>query len=922
MELTTPQQESNEEIPPQPKRPKRIWKVLKRIFLWTSVSLIALFLVGTAIIFIYGDEIKAYVLKKVNEQLNVHIEAKDISFSVFSKFPFASVELKDVTATSTGSMTGSSAGFAPALGDTLLYAGHLYFLFNIYDVFNKKYEIHELDVDNGFLHLFIDAKGKDNFHVVKEQPSDTSSRVSFKIRKFKLSEMQLSCDNEKDHWIFDGICKKATLGGDFASNQYTLETNINVNIIRFAINNINYLNQCETNIKFSIAANKKEAKYNFEKSILVLGGIPLLVSGEVTDQNNKTLFNLKVKAENFDLEKALKFIPTPAHGSGGQAGESFDWLKKSRGGGDCNLNASIVGTLADPLLEMDFTVQGGRIFPSKPAVELRNIILTGKYSNKLLPHSGNSFLEIKEMKATIDGQEINVNLSLENPDNPVLNIFLETELKSKTIAEIFRMDTLLNIQGSVAIHALARGRLNDFENDSLASPLKNFNSKGTLTLKDVGFKIKGREWDCKKLNGKCNFQNNHLLVENVNAMIGKSDITISGTFMNFLNFVFSDTEHLNLVAKLSSTNLYLDEMLASAGSATDANDAYNFGFLPRVDAELNAQVSNFYFEKFRAQNIAGNLIIKNKILTTDAITFTAMNGRINVNGSIDATSSKNMLIRFNAGFAGIDIKELFFETGSFGQTTLTDKNLKGELSASLTFGAVINNHLVFDDKRIVATSHITIKNGELLNFKPAYKLSKFVKLSELEDIKFQTLENDIEIHDRKIFIPKMDIHSSAMDLTISGTHDFDNKTDYKIKILMSELLGRKLKQNSTEFGEVEDDGYGKTTLFLTMKGDVDNPEIKYDKKAVLDKLAAPIIKDYGVIKNWFNNLIGKGSKDSVKTDTKPELAPEENKPKPKIQIDYGTDETPPPVADSVKKKLSKTGQAKKDAFSGKDTIRN
>ena len=49
---------------------------------------------------------------------------------------------------------------------------------------------------------------------------------------------------------------------------------------------------------------------------------------------------------------------------------------------------------------------------------------------------------------------------------------------------------------------------------------------------------------------------------------------------------------------------------------------------------------------------------------------------------------------------------------------------------------------------------------------------------------------------------------------LSGVHDFDNIVDYRLQLLLSDVLGRKVKQQNSGIREVEDDGLGRTRLFL------------------------------------------------------------------------------------------------------------
>ena len=81
----------------------------------------------------------------------------------------------------------------------------------------------------------------------------------------------------------------------------------------------------------------------------------------------------------------------------------------------------------------------------------------------------------------------------------------------------------------------------------------------------------------------------------------------------------------------------------------------------------------------------------------------------------------------------------------------------------------------------------------------------------------------------------MEVKSSAADLSVSGKHDFENNYEYHVKILLSELLSRKVRKprpNTTEFGAVQDDGLGRTSLLLKIGNAGDDVKVSDDVKAV------------------------------------------------------------------------------------------
>jgi hypothetical protein len=158
---------------------------------------------------------------------------------------------------------------------------------------------------------------------------------------------------------------------------------------------------------------------------------------------------------------------------------------------------------------------------------------------------------------------------------------------------------------------------------------------------------------------------------------------------------------------------------------------------------------------------------------------------------------------------------------------------------------------------------LRIDEGELNNFEPLLAVSRYVKGADLNRVRFNTLQNTIEIRQRKILIPAMQIRSSVLDLTASGTHGFDNVVDYSLELYLSQLINRKVRERNTEFGTIEDDGNGGMRLFLTMRGPLDNPTIKFNRKGVEQKIVNEIRDEKKVLKQVLKEEFGWFRRDST-----------------------------------------------------------
>jgi len=186
-------------------------------------------------------------------------------------------------------------------------------------------------------------------------------------------------------------------------------------------------------------------------------------------------------------------------------------------------------------------------------------------------------------------------------------------------------------------------------------------------------------------------------------------------------------------------------------------------------------------------------------------------------------------------------------------------------------------------KSIIAEGHYIINNGALTDFEPVKELSSFIELSELENIRFEKLENDFFIRNNSLYIPQMDVNSSAADIAVNGRHNFDNTYEYHLKVRLSEILSKKRKKNQSgksEFGVVEDDGLGRTSLLLRIENSGNGLKVGYDAKATGDKVRRSIKSEKQTLKTILNQEYG-----LYKNDTIPEQKPSEKKTRFRITWD-------------------------------------
>jgi len=245
---------------------------------------------------------------------------------------------------------------------------------------------------------------------------------------------------------------------------------------------------------------------------------------------------------------------------------------------------------------------------------------------------------------------------------------------------------------------------------------------------------------------------------------------------------------------------------------------------------------------------------------------------VSTSGIIDASDSGKVVIRCEAAIEKININKMFVQFENFGQNTLQDKHIRGLGTANIEFISEMDSKLNLKMDKLYTKADIDIEKGELINFEPMKNLSSFINVSELEHIKFSNLKNQIEILNSRLIIPKTEIASNALNLSFSGSHTFNHDIDYRIKVLLSDLLAgkaRRAKKENNEFGIEQKDDSRKMALFLKVYGTVDRPKFAYDKIALTEKVKEEIQIEKQNLKSILKDEFGLYKKDtSVKATEK------------------------------------------------------
>ena len=823
-------------------------KKLKIITVVLGVFILLLAVVGVVFSSIYEDKVKGYIIEQINNSVDTKIDVASINFSVFRKFPYASLEFKKVTAEE---ITKNSKK------ETLFSVQSIYLQFNVFDILNENYVIKKINVEEGLINAKIDKYGNDNYHFWKTPEDSSHNSLSLELEKLRFRNITFYVLNEYKNIDMAIEAKDVKLSGNFSKSDFTLNTQAKLFVQQINDEGIALMKQKKVNINTALHVNQTTNLYQIKKGEIAVEDLKFSLNGSIKNKEKGINLDILSEGENLEIEELFSLLPE----------HQRSFLSTYQSIGNITYSSTIKGDFSvkrSPSFNMDFTINNGKIVEKKSDRALTNLNLRGSFNNGENNSTRSSKLTLDQLDADFGSGHISGTYSLSNFKDPYIAIDAEAELAIETVKDFFKIDTLEVATGNLNLNLKYKGYIKEL-NDIKANELQKLAAKGTITINDAQLKIENTPQLFKNINGHFLFNNNNIKIDSLKAQTNDSKFSFKGNLTNLLAYLFVENEKLTVNTKLHANKLVLDDLLLDNNA--DPDDSVYVLQLPKnVDLKFDAKIDTFLFRKFNATQLHGNIKLRNQLLSVDQIAFNSMEGNVNGKLVIDDSRKSETLITGKAQLNDINIKELFHQFENFGQTYISSSNLEGKTTTNIEFASVWDKKLnVFED-RIYASANLKIEKGELNNYKPILAMSRFIEVEELENIKFNTLTTTIEIKDETVNIPKTDIKSSALDLTISGTHSFRNEIDYRFKLLMSEILSRKAKKNkkeNSEFGYIEDDGLGKTTLFLHMKGTVDDYKIGYDTKGLKESWKEDIQEEKRTLKTILNKEFGWFKKDTT-----------------------------------------------------------
>jgi hypothetical protein len=829
-------------------RAGKVWRFIKRLFVWSIVSFFLLVGISWLLVFIFEKDVIRFASDKLNSNLNSEIRFESVDLTFLKTFPYASLEFKDV---SCNEYLPSKKKVEP-----LFKASYLYLQFNVWDLFSGKYSVKRITLKDADLNLYRDRQGNDNWHIWKEteSPAPEKEKFSFKLSAVKLVNVRV---NYTDHQAKGYVAMKVKdlyFSGNFTEEKYTLSAESDMVLTQLKWGDAEFPGPLNLGISATLQVDNTKKTYKISYGSLELNKMNINCEGGFVDMEEGLYAEMKFQGNKLNIGEVLNLLPDRYSGFR----DSYD------GSGIMDLGGSVKGFLDDgsiPETSLSFSGSNISFQAREENIQLSDVNFKGTFD--YFPNEAKkSRLELTSFSAKMPSSEFMGSISVVDFDMPHISAAIKAKINLVELFTFFPVDTLEKISGRMD----ADVRLNTVIGSNHSFSLQDLSTAkviGSIVFQNVGMQVKKSPFAFEDVSGRLEFNNTDVYVRELSGFLAGNDFTLNGDALNLLPYLFVPNQNLKVVADLECRSMNAEKFF----SETKGSGSSSAVLPDHVALELNARMGKFVYKKFEASDIKGKINLYNRVLSVEGIYMKTLGGSVYLNGLADNRSGRGFQIACNGTLNNISVSDFFYRFDNFGQNAIDHEHIKGTLDAFVEFKANFTSDLKTDQKSIYLKTDLEIVNGELNRFEPLKALAGWVKMEELENIRFAKLKNTIYIKDETVIIPDMAVYSNALDINISGKHQFDNYVDYSFNLYLGDILANKFRilrrpDKQGEFGELIPDK-GRTRLFIRMFGPGDDPQFTYDKSSVKQKLSQDIQKEKINVKNILDAEYGRIKNDSL-----------------------------------------------------------
>ena len=788
---------------------------MKKALTIVGVILLVIVVAMIAIPFLFKDKIKTAVLNVANEQLEAKVDIKDFGLNLFSNFPKATLSLDNATVIGVGDFEK----------DTLLQAKSASVTIDLMSLFGSEYKISKINLDKASVYAKILSDGRANWDIMKVDSTATtaateSTPFKLNLKKISLNDCNLTFQNDSTNMKVVMSRWNGEVSGDFSASETTLNTTSTIDEVSFFMDGIPYLSKVKGVANASLNANFDSFKFTFAESELQLNDLKASIDGSfaIVGKDGEGMdFDLKLNAPNTQFKDILSIVPA-------MYTADFKDVKTS---GTASLEAYVKGLMQDetyPAFDVKIIVNDAMFqYPSLPK-SVSNINVNMAINSKG-GSLDNTIMDISKFSFNLGGNPFAGSLNVSTPvSDPNLKARANGTLNLGMIKEVYPLEKGTELNGTIVADINIAARMSAIEKEQY----ENVSATGTLKVNGMTYKSQDMP-DVLINDAGLEFTPRYVNLSSLNVQIGKNDLSATGRLENFIAYALKN-QTLKGQLNIKSNYLNANDFISSETSETEAETSTSEDIIipKNIDFALNAALNQIVYGKINITNMAGNMTVKDGVLSLSNVGANALGGSCKVNGTYNTSDSKNPKVNFDLALSKVSFAETFQSVESIQKFAPIFEKLAGTYSMNLKFDTSLGQTIMqtlasLTGSGALQTSDVKIEGVEALS-----ALSSSLKTDVLKSFSTKDINLPFTINAGKLTTKPFNVNFGGGGvMKLEGSTGLDQSIDYKGTVTLPKSLANNFV----------------SAIPITIGGTFTNPKIGVDTKALLAGAATSVVGD-------------------------------------------------------------------------------
>lgn len=760
------------------KRRIRRWA---RGVLWTTGSLLVLFLGAWAVLAWYINSHKKELLARITTDLSSNMGGQlmiaDMKPSIWGDFPFCSVVLRSVN-------------LRDSLWDRhhhdLFAAEEVFVRMNPLRLITNRVDIRKLTIRKGSIYLFTDSSGYSNKYLLAKKDttkaSSPSAQVDFRLVALKEVDITLEDAPKLKSFSFHINSIEARSKRDGGDWQTDLNAAVLVRRMFFNKTRGSFLTNARLNGKIALNYDSKKKDLGVDAPRLQIDGQEVKLSGHFSLAPTPPAFSLHLETRNVRYKKAIGWVSENISSKL----KPFDFEKPVSLIADLNGNIKYRDT---PLVNVRWTIENNTLIA--PVAQLKKVSFTGSFNNEVVRGGGhadaNSRIQFENFKAEFEGIPISADtVAVTNLIRPALYAHIRSDFPLKKLNELGDLPMTFT-KGEAAMDVRYTGGL--LPQDTIYP-----NMNGYIRIKDGDLSYDPRGISFTGVQANIEMSEDNLYLKNISAQTPGGPVSMEGSAMHFFRFYFAQPGLVSVYWKASSPSFDLTPFQSVAGgrrkrstsSRTGGNTALQRPFaqlsnvLEQCTANLELSFGKLKFQQMAATNFTAKAALSPAGIQIQQLSLGQSGGTISLTGNLAQNGSSNNF-NLNANIQNVAVDQFFLSMDNFGQNAIVASNLNGRFSATATVQGRLNEAGKLVERSVAGRAKFRLTNGALRNFGPFQSISRFAfKKRNLDNVQFDDLGTELVFEGGKYTIYPLTIRSTAFNAQVQGLYAPGGGTDIAI----------------------------------------------------------------------------------------------------------------------------------------------